>query len=150
MNKRISTMFASFLLMAGVAFAADGTTYSQKEAKPTEGLKVYLGNEEGTSFLKSAKVTDAAYKFANTVTESEAGVFTVTGVKTENGKLMFKLVDAAGLVIIRLAGFSGLFRRSGILFHSDLKGNRLALIGHSNGLFARGGGIEPAHLIISS
>ena len=79
MNKRISTMFASFLLMAGVAFAADGTTYSQKEAKPTEGLKVYLGNEEGTSFLKSAKVTDAAYKFANTVTESEAGVFTVTG-----------------------------------------------------------------------
>ena len=54
MNKRISTMFASFLLMAGVAFAADGTTYSQKEAKPTEGLKVYLGNEEGTSFLKSA------------------------------------------------------------------------------------------------
>ena len=35
MNKRISTMFASFLLMAGVAFAADGTTYSQKEAKPT-------------------------------------------------------------------------------------------------------------------
>ena len=25
-------MFASFLLMAGVAFAADGTTYSQKEA----------------------------------------------------------------------------------------------------------------------
>ena len=32
MNKRISTMFASFLLMAGVAFAADGTTYSQKEA----------------------------------------------------------------------------------------------------------------------
>ena len=24
MNKRISTMFASFLLMAGVAFAADG------------------------------------------------------------------------------------------------------------------------------
>ena len=58
MNKRISTMFASFLLMAGVAFAADGTTYSQKEAKPTEGLKVYLGNEEGTSFLKSAKVTE--------------------------------------------------------------------------------------------
>ena len=99
MNKRISTMFASFLLMAGVAFAADGTTYSQKEAKPTEGLKVYLGNEEGTSFLKSAKVTDAAYKFANTVTESEAGVFTVTGVKTENGKLMFKLVDAAGKVV---------------------------------------------------
>ena len=45
MNKRISTMFASFLLMAGVAFAADGTTYSQKEAKPTEGLKVYLGNK---------------------------------------------------------------------------------------------------------
>ena len=99
MNKRISTMFASFLLMAGVAFAADGTTYSQKEAKPTEGLKVYLGNEEGTSFLKSAKVTDAAYKFANTVTEGEAGVFTVTGVKTENGKLMFKLVDAAGKVV---------------------------------------------------
>ena len=99
MNKRISTMFASFLLMAGVAFAADGTTYSQKEAKPTEGLKVYLGNEEGTAFLKSAKVTDAAYKFANTVTEGEAGVFTVTGVKTENGKLMFKLVDAAGKVV---------------------------------------------------
>ena len=99
MNKRISTMFASFLLMAGVAFAADGTTYSQKEAKPTEGLKVYLGNEEGTSFLKSAKVTDAAYKFANTVTEGEAGVFMVTGVKTENGKLMFKLVDAAGKVV---------------------------------------------------
>ena len=99
MNKRISTMFASFLLMAGVAFAADGTTYSQKEAKPTEGLKVYLGNEEGTSFLKSAKVTDAAYKFANTVTESEAGVFTVTGVKTENGKLMFKPVSYTHLTL---------------------------------------------------
>lgn len=106
MNKRISTMFASFLLMAGVAFAADGTTYSQKEAKPTEGLKVYLGNEEGTSFLKSAKVTDAAYKFANTTTESDAGVFTVTGVKTENGKLMFKLVDAAGKVVYGKVGSS--------------------------------------------
>ena len=43
MNKRISTMFASFLLMAGVAFAADGTTYSQKEAKPTEGPESLFG-----------------------------------------------------------------------------------------------------------
>ena len=46
MNKRISTLFASFLLMAGAVFAAGETTPAKTyEAldKVTNGEKVYLG-----------------------------------------------------------------------------------------------------------
>ncbi len=107
MNKRISTMFASFLLMAGAVFAAGETTPAKTyEAlgKVTNGEKVYLGadpNEDTkvvTSFLKSEEVKNVGYGFT-TVDEAGAEVFTVSGKKTENGTDYFQLLNAAGKVI---------------------------------------------------
>ena len=107
MNKRISTLFASFLLMAGAVFAAGETTPAKTyEAldKVTNGEKVYLGadpNEDTkvvTSFLKSEEVKNVGYGFT-TVDEAGAEVFTVSGKKTENGTDYFQLLNAAGKVI---------------------------------------------------
>ena len=58
MNKRISTLFASFLLMAGAVFAAGETTpVKTYEAlnKVTNGEKVYLGADpnEDTKLLQA-------------------------------------------------------------------------------------------------
>ena len=70
MNKRISTLFASFLLMAGAVFAAGETTpVKTYEAlnKVTNGEKVYLGatpdedTNAVTSFLKSTEVKNVGY-----------------------------------------------------------------------------------------
>ena len=107
MNKRISTLFASFLLMAGAVFAAGETTPAKTyEAlgKVTNGEKVYLGadpNEDTkvvTSFLKSEEVKNVGYGFT-TLDEAGAEVFTVSGKKTENGTDYFQLLNAAGKVI---------------------------------------------------
>ena len=107
MNKRISTLFASFLLMAGAVFAAGETTPAKTyEAlgTVTNGEKVYLGadpNEDTkvvTSFLKSEEVKNVGYGFT-TVDEAGAEVFTVSGKKTENGTDYFQLLNAAGKVI---------------------------------------------------
>ena len=45
-------------------------------------------------------------------------------------------------------GFQGHYRRG--FLHVHRKGRGFVLIGHGNGLFSCGGGIESAHLIISS
>ena len=45
-------------------------------------------------------------------------------------------------------GFQGHYRRG--FLHVHRKGRGFVLIGYGDGLFSRGGGIEPAHLIISS
>ena len=107
MNKRISTLFASFLLMAGAVFAAGETTpVKTYEAlnEVTNGEKVYLGatpdedTKAVTSFLKSTEVKNVGYGFG-TADGAGAEVFTVSGKKTENGTDYFQLLNAAGKVI---------------------------------------------------
>ena len=104
MNKRISTLFASFLLMAGAAGETTPAKTYEALDKVTNGEKVYLGadpNEDTkavTSFLKSEEVKNVGYGFT-TVDEAGAEVFTVSGKKTENGTDYFQLLNAAGKVI---------------------------------------------------
>ncbi|RHO69324.1 hypothetical protein DW083_15190 [Parabacteroides sp. AF48-14] len=98
MNKRFSTLLTAFLLMVGALFgtASAAVTYSAASGDLAEGLKVYLGDGSST-FLASEQIgTTGNYTFA-TGTTPEA--FTVTGLKKENGKNLFKLVNAAGKTI---------------------------------------------------
>lgn len=99
MNKRISTLLTAFLLMVGALFsnANAAVSYDAAAGDLKEGLKVYLGNDAGTAFLASSQIgTSGNYTFK---TGSDAEAFTVTGLKKENGKNLFKLVNAAGKTI---------------------------------------------------